>query len=178
MAWTTLINSLFLPGKKILGATGMALRDNLVAVCQALAGAPRIDARAIQNVYLSSGSTSGSGFFTVTGLSAVERLRLEFGLAETASGTRNLEIGFSNDGGSTWGSTQTLCSASVVSGHGGGMITVNLRTGDYAAYVAHSNVLGEGAGTMTVPSNVDAMRVRFGSTGSRRWIANVEEGRT
>lgn len=32
MAWTTLINSLFLPGKKILGSTGMALRDNLIAV--------------------------------------------------------------------------------------------------------------------------------------------------
>lgn len=32
MAWTTLINALFLPGKKILGSTGMALRDNIIAV--------------------------------------------------------------------------------------------------------------------------------------------------
>ena len=42
MPWTTLINSLFLPGKKILGATGMALRDNPIAIAQGDTGAPRI----------------------------------------------------------------------------------------------------------------------------------------
>lgn len=31
MAWTTLLNALFLPGKPIIGATGAALRDNIIA---------------------------------------------------------------------------------------------------------------------------------------------------
>jgi len=38
--WTTLVNSLFLPGKKILGSTGMALRDNLIAVFEGDTTAP------------------------------------------------------------------------------------------------------------------------------------------
>ena len=42
MAWTNLLNALFLPGKPILGSTGVALRDNLVSACNGDAGAPRI----------------------------------------------------------------------------------------------------------------------------------------
>ena len=40
MAWLTLINALFLPGKPILGSTGIALRDNIEAGHRAAAGAP------------------------------------------------------------------------------------------------------------------------------------------
>lgn len=50
MAWTTLLNSLFLPGKKILGSTGMALRDNLVAALQGDAGAERLRIGALQRL--------------------------------------------------------------------------------------------------------------------------------
>lgn len=39
-AFTTLLNSLFLPGKRILGATGMALRDNVAATAEGASGAP------------------------------------------------------------------------------------------------------------------------------------------
>lgn len=42
MAWTNLLNALFLPGKPILGSTGVALRDNLVSALTGDAGAPRI----------------------------------------------------------------------------------------------------------------------------------------
>lgn len=41
-AFTTLVNALFLPGKKILGATGMALRDNLLAVIEGDPTAPKV----------------------------------------------------------------------------------------------------------------------------------------
>lgn len=46
-AWTTLINALFLPGKPILGSTGVALRDNLQATTEGATGAPRIIGNAI-----------------------------------------------------------------------------------------------------------------------------------
>jgi hypothetical protein len=42
MGWTTLLNALFLPGKPILGSTGAALRDNILAVPKGEAGAERI----------------------------------------------------------------------------------------------------------------------------------------
>ena len=40
MPWTSLVNALFLPGKKILGSTGMALRDNAIAIAEGASGAP------------------------------------------------------------------------------------------------------------------------------------------
>jgi hypothetical protein len=42
MAWTNLLNALFLAGKPILGSTGVALRDNLLAAFAGNAGAPRL----------------------------------------------------------------------------------------------------------------------------------------
>jgi hypothetical protein len=40
MAWTTLPNSLFLPGKPILGSTGAELRDNIASAASRDSGAP------------------------------------------------------------------------------------------------------------------------------------------
>jgi len=50
VAWTTLINSIFLPGKKILGSTGMALRDNPVAIAEGATGAPRVQLPAVERL--------------------------------------------------------------------------------------------------------------------------------
>jgi hypothetical protein len=50
MAWTNLVNALFLPGKKILGSTGMALRDNSVAIANGDALAPRIQLPALARI--------------------------------------------------------------------------------------------------------------------------------
>jgi len=50
MAWTTLLNSLFLVGKPITSAQGLALRDNPVAIAEGLAGAPRIYQGAFERV--------------------------------------------------------------------------------------------------------------------------------
>ena len=50
MAWTTLLNSLFLVGKPITSAQGLALRDNPVAIAEGSAGAPRIYQGAFERV--------------------------------------------------------------------------------------------------------------------------------
>lgn len=42
MAWTTLLNAIFAVDKPITSSTGLALRDNPVAIANGDAGAPRI----------------------------------------------------------------------------------------------------------------------------------------
>ena len=86
MGWTTLLNSLFLPGKPILGSTGAALRDNIVSVPKGEPGAERIvgaahkrladmpvlavgatdtfDAGTLVDVVLGTASTTSSSFVT------------------------------------------------------------------------------------------------------------------
>lgn len=54
MAWTTLLNALFLPGKPITGATGTALRDNPIAIAEGEAGAPRILLPALERIVAGS----------------------------------------------------------------------------------------------------------------------------
>lgn len=50
MAFTALINALFLPGKPILGSTGLALRDNIAATAEGATGAPRVRVGALQRL--------------------------------------------------------------------------------------------------------------------------------
>lgn len=65
MAFTTLINALFLPGKPILGSTGLALRDNLAAF---MAGDPSIGDSNRQRVLLGTIATTSGSTVTLSGL--------------------------------------------------------------------------------------------------------------
>jgi hypothetical protein len=131
---------------------------------------------------LATGQTTGTTFLNVTAdLSAVERLRIDFGCAGYSPTTQSLQMGFSDDGGATWGTTQDLFTFTIAAGggDGSGLVTVNLRNGAYASYLAYTGALGSGSGFLTVPANVDAIRIRMNfSTGTARWIFSVQEGRT
>lgn len=50
MAWTNLINAIFLPGRPVLGSIGVALRDNPIALAEGAPGAPRIWGRAAKPI--------------------------------------------------------------------------------------------------------------------------------
>ena len=64
MAWTTLINALYLPGKKILGATGMAMRDNLQAVADGDPAAPKVKDLALDGGAATAAGTTWVGLRT------------------------------------------------------------------------------------------------------------------
>ena len=53
--WTNLINAIFLPGRPILGSTGVALRDNMIAIAEGAAGAPRIEDAALDTTVTTAG---------------------------------------------------------------------------------------------------------------------------
>lgn len=56
-SWTTLINALFIPGKPILGSTGVSLRDNLQAYAERDSSLPV----SYQPIYLLGTITTTSG---------------------------------------------------------------------------------------------------------------------
>lgn len=176
MAWTTLINSLFLPGKKILGSTGMALRDNVIALAAAASGAPRIVKKALDGLYVATvGGTADS--YDVIDLAGMEHMRIDLGLERASSGTTAVEFRFSNDNGGSWGSYQTTVSLSVAAqDQGSGCIQLNLRTGLWSGFMT-GDTLSHGTGTLTVPTDCNAFSIRCSSTDQVRALIWCHGGR-
>ena len=156
-AHTDLPNSLFLQDKPILGSTGMALRDNPIAISEGAPGAPRIAHRALTSLYLGGSNGSGSGYsFTLTG---TENLGVIDGEIDWAL-PPGAEIVFqaSTDGGSTWGSQQVMLSTGPGTSR---RMMINLLTGEWRV---HPNL----SGTFTIPSGCNAIRLKpdSGASGS------------
>ncbi len=157
-AHTDLPNSLFLQDKPILGSTGMALRDNPIAISEGAPGAPRIAHRALTSLYLGGSNGSGSGYsFTLTG---TENLGVIDGEIDWAiSSGDQIVFQASTDGGSTWGAQQNII-ATTGTGSSRRMM-LNLVTG---AWRVHPNL----SGTFTIPSGCNAIRLKpdSGASGS------------
>lgn len=170
MAWTTLVNTLFLPGKKILGSTGMALRDNLAALAEGLTGAPRVLGKALGSTFLGYQAVTTTTAAVWTGLDGMETIKLEaaYGPFNSAS---LIQIAFSNDNGANYGSYQTLFAnpaGAIAAGTFGARI--NLRTGAADGFIlaTPASAVGTPGGvntTLTVPANCNAFRVRNSSGG-------------
>lgn len=157
MAWTTLPNSLFLPGKPILGSTGAELRDNIASVAAGAPGAPRIARRALTSLYLGAGQGTGTGSsFVLTNLEdiGVMDCTIDFSVG---SG-HQIIIEASTDNGSTWGTVQYLVNAGVSIISGNGRMMLNLQTGAFAIQRGAQNALL--TGTLTMPSGCNAIRIR------------------
>lgn len=151
MAWTNLINSLFLPGKPILGSTGLALRDNPIAIAQGTSGAPRIAPRALETLYLGGSNGIGSGYaFTILNADSIGVIDAQINWA-TGAGDQ-IVFQASTNGGSTWGTQQAIMNSSL---NGSGRMMVNLLTGAWRIHAASVY-----SGTLTIPSGCNAVRFK------------------
>lgn len=150
MAWTTLLNALFLPGKPILGSTGAALRDNLASVAAGDPGAPRVAHRAITPLYLGGSNGAGSGYaFTLTGTQNISMIDGQ--ITWNAAVADQIVFQPSTDGGATWGAQQVMFGGST-SGTDR-RFTLNVLTG---AWRVHPSI----SGTFTIPSGCNAIRIK------------------
>lgn len=117
-AFTTLVNALFLPGKKILGATGMALRDNILAAMEGDATAVAAGVT-LKDAALDTGAATAEGV-TWVGLRTA-------GLAAGAVGSYALLSDQTTSGPlqtRTFG--QTLAGSSLNTAHAGGANAVSV----------------------------------------------------
>lgn len=133
MAFTTLINALFLPGKPILGSTGLALRDNLDAF---MAGDPSIVDAQRQRVLLGTlATTSGS---TVT-LSSLDLTYFRSLVCVFDGVSLSATVGVQIAG--------IRCTSNLASAGGtlSGVVWVDLFTGVFGAFVGENTANGSAA---------------------------------
>jgi len=148
------------------------LRDNPIAISEGSTGAPRIQPRALQTGLLGR-TIADSEVFDITNIKAI-RLDLAAYFNYTSSSAA-FQVEFSDDGGSTWGSTQnvfTIQDVSNLKAIGSVFVEIDCETGSYQA----AGVMGNetrantisSSGTLTVPTNAD--RVRFSRSSFTRAI--------
>ena len=128
-------------------------------------GAPKVEPQALRAPSASLITLTVTNWGAFTGLDRIKCVEFVWAVA-SGTGSVNLNIAFSNDGGSSWGGTQTVFAPGWTSNEGGlFMGLIDLGTGA-VAYQGVSNISAMGANrTLTVPSNCNA--VRFGSSLSR-----------
>jgi hypothetical protein len=133
---------------------GRALRDNPIAIAEGATGAPRVEGRALDTFMgtLSLVDTTATGFIDLDGF---ELIRAVGNIDEGAVVARNLQIRFSNDNGSSYGSYQAITIAPSA-GLSNIEMFFNMRTG--AGRFIHGN---NDALTLTVPANANAFQMRF-----------------
>jgi hypothetical protein len=141
---------------------GRALRDNPIAIAEGATGAPRVEGRALDTFMgtLSLVDTTATGFID---LDRFELIRAVGDIDEGASQGIPwwLQIRFSNDNGSSYGSYQDI---SIIASSGNAVRNIemffNMRTG--AGRFIH---LTNNALTLTVPANANAFQMRFDLSG-------------
>lgn len=168
MAFTTLINALFLPGKKILGATGMALRDNLTAVIEGLSGAPRIQPAAYAQ-YIDEISHSGTTVDQLNLTYAAKYLRADVHITKgsAGAGAPDFRVRASNDGGATWGAYRTLLTVGLSSTayQFTGVLWINVETGAYRLIgISGTGVIMRDTNTIAVAAGTNALEFSFTNT--------------
>lgn len=165
MAWTTISNALVAVGAKPFATTIQALRDNPIAIAEGAVNAPRVAAVAIAG-RVSFITLSGTTPVDILNLDRAADLDIDFGMNPSASA--NLQVRFSNDNGATWGSYQSIAT-SISSGVTIVRGFVNMQTGAYATYkmrVVSTESLNSNSGTLTVPSDANAISIRSDTTGN------------
>lgn len=174
-----ILNSQIEPKAPVTSELMFQLRDNPIATAEGAIGATRVDGRALGGVFLGSLSLSGTTAVGYTSLDRVGFCRADFSISRTDQATSSsLQIRYSNDNGSTYGSWQTIALVITPSGNVAttGSVTINLQTGNFTTTGMIVNVLTSsgattlsrisGSGGHTVPSDCNAFQVSLTGSGS------------
>jgi hypothetical protein len=150
------------PRKPGTAEWGKAVDDRPIAVAEGAVGAPRVQGVALGNVHLFSGilSTTPVAF---TGLDQLRDLMIVGTAQHDGTNGAQLRVGFSSDGGSTWGASQDVIVASNTNDWLTATVTINVVTGA-GYYIGSGNISGTsgpvvGGLALTVPANVNAVRL-------------------
>jgi len=160
--YTTLSNTAVGVGGLPSGATVTALRDNPLAIAEGTSGAPKVQGKAFENVYIGAVNGTGTTESAVVLPDGVELIRLDVS-GIVASTSIDLQIAYSTDGGSTYGSWGRLVGTSVAANY---MATLMLDT--VTPTTAYTGLVT--AGTLSGPagspsSGTNAIKFRMNTSG-------------
>lgn len=164
--WVNISDTALDPDAPLTSELAYAWRDNPIAISGGVSGAPRVQGRALGNVHLFSGqiTTTPTVF---TGLDQALDLMIDGTARHDGTNGGTLRIEFSNNGGSTWGSSQLILGATNVNDWVTATITIDVVTGAgyYIGSGQTSGTVGPvfGALSLSVPSGVNAVRLLRGA---------------
>jgi hypothetical protein len=170
-SWTTLLNAIFLVGKPITSASGLALRDNPISIAEGAPGAPRVQGVSLGGISMGAVSVVDT---TAVGYTNCDRMGLvRADLTGSVSADRILRARYSSNNGSTYGAWQNIVNTNFPGTDGGGSIAgsmrLNLQTGafNFSASAARNpssgslNFLFLASGTHTVPAGCNAFQLSW-----------------
>jgi hypothetical protein len=133
-------------------------RDNPLAIAEGAIGAPKIVPKAM-GLFLGTFNFSATPA-GLTGLDGEDGLLIWHGINNTSTGsTLTLEVRFSNNNGSTWGSYQSIGLVVPIEGSRNGFAILGLKTGRFRSTRNGGN--GDLVqATLTVPSGCNAFQIR------------------
>jgi hypothetical protein len=157
-------------------------RDNPIAITEGATGAPKIQKKAMGGLFVGSITTSGTTWAGLTGLANFNEYLMTFAMTSGfVSGSNGIEIRFSTDNGSTWGTAQNLVArnpGAQANTYMTGTANFNVDTGQRSAQglFLHGSV-GEGTAQNTnnfssLPSGINGLQIR-GIIGSPSVVAQV-----
>jgi len=162
--FTTLSNTAVGVGGLPSGATVTALRDNPLAIAEGTSGAPKVQGLALENVYIGSANNTGTTESAFVLPDGVDILKLEVS-GITATGSIILQIAFSTDGGSSYGSWGDMQSMSAACNYmGSHILDFPASTQRYVGLVTAGTVSLSGGG-ITIPSGANAIKFRMSTSG-------------
>lgn len=139
-------------------------RDNPIAISEGATGAPRNQGISLDNVFAGYLTSTGTTPAALTGLDGVKMLFIDATMVSSAS-SQIMQIAFSNDGGSSYGSWQSLVTTST-SVYANIKVNINIVSGVVAGFSVYDGTTGGSVSTpLTVPSGVDAIQIRNNATG-------------
>ena len=165
-SWTTLLNAIFLVGKPITSASGLALRDNPISIAEGAPGAPRVQGVSLGGISMGAVSAVDA---TVVGYTNCDRMGLvRADLTGFVSASRILRARYSSNNGSTYGAWQNILTTTTpINGGGGiaGSMRLNLQTGAFHFSALFLTGVGDilyfASGTHTVPAGCNAFQLSW-----------------
>lgn len=179
--WVAITDSQVDPDAPLTSELAYAWRDNPIAIAEGAVGAPRIQPPSMAQPLVSAsgqGHTVSTNWLAFTGLDEVKDLRVDFHItnANTSPQAADFEVAFSNDGGSTWGSSQVILSTTQIlnSVTAFGFLRIDMESGDmrgsaFRLIIASppTSLLTPLSTTLTVPADCNAIRFRISNGAAR-----------
>ena len=188
--WTTIDPNTLLPGDPWTSAKAQAAFENVEAVAEGAAGAPRIQSKALGGVILPAFSTAATnGFAGVSDLLDYSKFSVNawFQSFTSAVGSSHtiFRIRLSDNNGSSWGAAQNI---SIPSANTSTLMVYNVafsldtNTGDikgfYYVIGGQDFSLGTFSQVLTLPTgDVNAWQIGHTGTGTTAAMATVTGGR-
>jgi hypothetical protein len=151
------------PQAPLVSALFKALDGNATAIAEGALNAPKVVTPAL-GMYFDAFALDGTTSQSSLAMDRIANVLID-AHCKPSSGAA-LQIRFSNNNGGSWGSFQSLSAVLSSTAHTRLYGYVNLQTGDYKIIKAETDTAAVPAiqqGTLTVPSNCNAIDIRMGA---------------